>query len=301
MRHADSGATGSPQAVGSPVGAGSGGTGASAGRRASTGAVPSRTMGAMGLVLPTMLANANGRPAGSRLAPLRLSTIPDKRPQRRAGGRKKGRSHSVSTTDPASRYAVHGASPAIELSKMPPRGAKGAEKASPGVFSSLSRAARRRSSSRISPMDATSPSRAAYLPSSPSLSQEADEDTSLIVGTKKRERRRSSIVVSEQSAEAAKKLANKWGTVKSIKAKVTGVEPKPFFILSPGSRFMRRWDTLTLLCLIIVAVLTPYELAFLEVSIGSPLFVLNRVIDGVFIIDIFLYVAPRGHSSTREV
>ena len=123
---------------------------------------------------------------------------------------------------------------------------------------------------------------------------------SLRKGTKKRERRRSSIVVSEQSAEAAKKLANKWGTVKSIKAKVTGVEPKPFFILSPGSRFMRRWDTLTLLCLIIVAVLTPYELAFLEVSIGSPLFVLNRVIDGVFIIDIFLYVAPRGHSSTLE-
>lgn len=51
---------------------------------------------------------------------------------------------------------------------------------------------------------------------------------------------------------------------------------------------MRKWDTLTLVCLIVVAVLTPFELAFLEVSIGDTLFTLNRVVDAVFVMDIIL-------------
>ena len=56
---------------------------------------------------------------------------------------------------------------------------------------------------------------------------------------------------------------------------------------------MRKWDTLTLVCLIVVAVLTPFELAFLEVRIGDPLFAINRVIDTVFVLDIILYVVQR--------
>ena len=53
---------------------------------------------------------------------------------------------------------------------------------------------------------------------------------------------------------------------------------------------MRRWDTLTLLCLILVALVTPYELAFLNPGPGDTVFIMNRVIDSVFIFDILLCV-----------
>ena len=57
---------------------------------------------------------------------------------------------------------------------------------------------------------------------------------------------------------------------------------------------MQVWDIVTTLCLIFTALVTPYEVAFLEMprtwsdAWNDPLFVINRFIDLVFITDMTL-------------
>lgn len=67
-------------------------------------------------------------------------------------------------------------------------------------------------------------------------------------------------------------------------------------VLDPSSSFMVRWDFLTTLCLLFTIFVTPYEVSFLETKLNE-LFWINRVVDFVFIVDIFItmhltYVDP---------
>ena len=55
-------------------------------------------------------------------------------------------------------------------------------------------------------------------------------------------------------------------------------------LINPTSRFMQRWDPLMMTMLIFVAIVTPYEVAFLETKL-SPLFWINRGVDVIFILD----------------
>ena len=56
------------------------------------------------------------------------------------------------------------------------------------------------------------------------------------------------------------------------------------------SKRLSYWDATTASCLVFVALITPYEVGFLEgiESITDPLFLLNRVIDIIFICDFAL-------------
>ena len=70
---------------------------------------------------------------------------------------------------------------------------------------------------------------------------------------------------------------------------------KPCYIIDPRrSKSMQVWDIVTTLCLIFTALVTPYEVAFLEMprtwsdAWNDPLFVINRFIDLVFITDMTL-------------
>lgn len=74
-------------------------------------------------------------------------------------------------------------------------------------------------------------------------------------------------------------------------------------VLEQDSRFNRRWDLLTASLLLFVAIVTPFELGFLETNIntteGITLFAVNRFVDLVFTIDILvqmntMYFDPRG-------
>eukprot|EP00908_Phaeocystis_cordata_P025504 Transcript_7956.p1 GENE.Transcript_7956~~Transcript_7956.p1 ORF type:complete len:680 (-),score=124.39 Transcript_7956:256-2295(-) len=62
----------------------------------------------------------------------------------------------------------------------------------------------------------------------------------------------------------------------------------PWYILRPHSTFMSVWDGITTVALLFTSAITPFEVAFLPKP-NSPddgLFVANRVLDGIFIIDL---------------
>mmetsp|Transcript_16084 Transcript_16084/g.29351 ORF Transcript_16084/g.29351 Transcript_16084/m.29351 type:complete len:952 (-) Transcript_16084:3-2858(-) len=58
-----------------------------------------------------------------------------------------------------------------------------------------------------------------------------------------------------------------------------------WLLLDPDSVFLMRWDLVALLSLLFTAIVTPFETATLEVVVGDGLFVANRVVDFVFILD----------------
>ena len=67
---------------------------------------------------------------------------------------------------------------------------------------------------------------------------------------------------------------------------------RPWYIIDPrSSKWIAVWDTLTMVALIWTALVTPYEVALLEaptttaLALADPLFIINRVIDTIFIID----------------
>ena len=59
-------------------------------------------------------------------------------------------------------------------------------------------------------------------------------------------------------------------------------------VISPRTWYMRKWDLVTLVLLLFTAVVTPVEVAFLETSLWSIMFWINRSVDALFVIDIIL-------------
>ena len=68
------------------------------------------------------------------------------------------------------------------------------------------------------------------------------------------------------------------------------VAGKPWYVLDPRAPMMGRWDAITSVALIFTAFATPIEVGFLEApeTASHPLFIINRVVDGVFLLDIAL-------------
>jgi hypothetical protein len=61
----------------------------------------------------------------------------------------------------------------------------------------------------------------------------------------------------------------------------------PWYLIDPRtSKYIGRWDVFTSLALIFVAFVTPYEVALLEVAFDA-LFIINRIVDSIFVIDMF--------------
>jgi hypothetical protein len=76
-------------------------------------------------------------------------------------------------------------------------------------------------------------------------------------------------------------------------------------VFDPNDDFCRNWDVLTAVLLIFVALVTPFELGFLETHVdtvnGLFLFIVNRLVDLVFFADIFVqlntaFVDKKGKS-----
>ena len=63
------------------------------------------------------------------------------------------------------------------------------------------------------------------------------------------------------------------------------VEQAPWYIIRPASYFMGVWDLTTSAALILTALVTPYEVSFLEPNGTDGLFIMNRCIDTIFILD----------------
>lgn len=70
-----------------------------------------------------------------------------------------------------------------------------------------------------------------------------------------------------------------------------GQAPRQWCLVDPrSSQFMGYWDIIGLFALIFTALVTPFEISFLEPSVNAsaPLFIINRIIDGIFLIDLVL-------------
>ena len=98
-------------------------------------------------------------------------------------------------------------------------------------------------------------------------------------------------------------------TVQAKQTQAQQIKRKPRLQIDPRtSKYMSYWDSCTALALIFTALVTPFEVSFLEPATSAlePLFIVNRVVDAVFIIDMVLtfmlvYQEAGGAEGTRWV
>ena len=88
-----------------------------------------------------------------------------------------------------------------------------------------------------------------------------------------------------------------WGDETKYSARPKEAQTWGAFIASGGvmerdSEFLRSWDLVTATLLVFVAVVTPFELGFMETDVesvnGLVLFSVNRLVDLVFFVDILM-------------
>ena len=81
---------------------------------------------------------------------------------------------------------------------------------------------------------------------------------------------------------------SRWWAKGSVEAELSKSRSRS--TISPQSKFLGRWDVATALALLWTAFVTPFEVGFLStvVDYASPLFIINRLVDLVFIVDIIL-------------
>ena len=65
------------------------------------------------------------------------------------------------------------------------------------------------------------------------------------------------------------------------------ITPK-IILIDQNSMFMRRWDCVMLLCLVFVAIVTPFEVSFMKAQMFTALWWFNRLVDIFFVIDMVL-------------
>jgi hypothetical protein len=85
------------------------------------------------------------------------------------------------------------------------------------------------------------------------------------------------------------------------------IEGKPCYIINPEARRMGIWDAITAVALVFTALVTPFEVGFLPPpeTPSDWLFVVNRVLDSIFIIDmvissLMMYRVPQRTLKKRE-
>ena len=95
--------------------------------------------------------------------------------------------------------------------------------------------------------------------------------------------------------------AKRQWTRKTLQSDLTRILPTHDGVIHPSSDFSRNWDILTLILLIYVGLVTPYEVGFMGISMTiegvvdpaessqeNVLFVINRVVDLFFVFDMFV-------------
>jgi potassium voltage-gated channel Eag-related subfamily H protein 7 len=73
-------------------------------------------------------------------------------------------------------------------------------------------------------------------------------------------------------------------TVESVRKRLDALRQEERWMVHPNNPLLQKWDLAILFALLFTAVVTPFEVAFLETEINL-LFVINRMIDMVFIFD----------------
>mmetsp|Transcript_16121 Transcript_16121/g.41049 ORF Transcript_16121/g.41049 Transcript_16121/m.41049 type:complete len:716 (-) Transcript_16121:262-2409(-) len=107
---------------------------------------------------------------------------------------------------------------------------------------------------------------------------------------------------------AREKHGCKWSEVKtSEQVKLLREELRPSTVLfDADTPWMWKWDVTVLTALLFTTVVTPYEVALLRTSVNA-LFIVNRVVDGIFVFDMILQFflkvtleTPNGQIQVRD-
>mmetsp|Transcript_23006 Transcript_23006/g.51880 ORF Transcript_23006/g.51880 Transcript_23006/m.51880 type:complete len:641 (+) Transcript_23006:272-2194(+) len=85
---------------------------------------------------------------------------------------------------------------------------------------------------------------------------------------------------------------------------------EPWYLINPDGNFMQKWDSVTTLALLFTAIVTPYEVACLGaeapadtpflVLLSDGLWVINQLVNLVFVVDMFLSFQTMYRESARR-
>jgi hypothetical protein len=86
--------------------------------------------------------------------------------------------------------------------------------------------------------------------------------------------------------------------VEGFQAQLKHIADSERYLLKPDTMYMQHWDHIMVVALLFTAIVTPYDVAFLEPGLNN-MFVCNRAVDCVFLVDIFItfnlmYFGPGG-------
>ena len=111
------------------------------------------------------------------------------------------------------------------------------------------------------------------------------------------ERERSSTSIRRERAKSKKRMMAKL----KMHKRTCIVDPRM-------SKYLAYWDTVTMLAIVFTALVTPYEIAFLPMATSAtePLFIINRFLDVIFIVDMLItfrmmYTAADGEDATMWI
>ena len=111
------------------------------------------------------------------------------------------------------------------------------------------------------------------------------------------ERERSSTSIRRERAKSKKRMMAKL----KMHKRTCIVDPRM-------SKYLAYWDTVTMLAIVFTALVTPYEIAFLPMATSAtePLFIINRFMDVIFIVDMIItfrmmYTAADGEDATMWI
>lgn len=114
-----------------------------------------------------------------------------------------------------------------------------------------------------------------------------EEGDAFAAGTPLKRTGRDMLLDAEERIRLKKDTGTKMETVEETLAYFQQRLEEPRFLILPETKWMQRWDMCTFLALIFTALVTPYEVACLSAQLNG-LFFVNRLIDGIFIVDMFL-------------
>jgi hypothetical protein len=75
--------------------------------------------------------------------------------------------------------------------------------------------------------------------------------------------------------------------LKTAYERISEIDAARKWLIMPGGWFSTRWDMVLIVALLFTTVITPYEVALLPVTVNG-MFVLNRIVDLVFLVDIWV-------------
>jgi hypothetical protein len=75
--------------------------------------------------------------------------------------------------------------------------------------------------------------------------------------------------------------------VQDVRNKLKGIQLEEHNLIRPDNPTLHKWDIVMILAILFSAVVTPFEVAFIETKFDA-LFIVNRIVDALFVVDMYI-------------